>query len=220
MGFSIVLSRRQHSRLTIHGHKVTCDFSFVKMTDTLTPPEGQTNFSGIPEAQFVEDVDSFMKGEENAEDKLKALDERHQKYKMMEGNLMARKRRLKSQLPDITSSLTLINKLRAKKDANEETNSQFLLSDSVYASAKIPPTDKVYLWLGANVMLEYSLDDAEELLKKNKESAEKNIKQISFDLGFLRDQMTITEVTMARTYNWDVKKRKEKKDAAGSENKA
>merc|ERR1712062_355116 len=108
-------------------HKVTCDFSFVKMTDTLTPPEGQTNFSGIPEAQFVEDVDSFMKGEENAEDKLKALDERHQKYKMMEGNLMARKRRLKSQLPDITSSLTLINKLRAKKDANEETNSQFLL---------------------------------------------------------------------------------------------
>jgi len=190
------------------------------MTDTLTPPEGQTNFSGIPEAQFVEDVDSFMKGEENAEDKLKALDERHQKYKMMEGNLMARKRRLKSQLPDITSSLTLINKLRAKKDANEETNSQFLLSDSVFASAKIPPTDKVCLWLGANVMLEYSLDDAEELLKKNKESAEKNIKQISFDLGFLRDQMTITEVTMARTYNWDVKKRKEKKDAAGSENKA
>ena len=33
-------------------------------------------------------------------------------------------------------------------------------------------------------MLEYSLDDAEELLKKNKESAEKNIKQITFDLGF------------------------------------
>ena len=62
-------------------------------------------------------------------------------------------------------------------------------------------------------MLEYSLDDAEELLTKNKESAEKNVKQITFDLGFLRDQMTITEVTMARLYNWDVKKRKEKKEA-------
>merc|ERR1712038_1007117 len=126
---------------------------------------------------------------------------------------MSRKRRLKSQLPDITSSLTLINKLRAKKDANEETQSQFLLSDSVYASAKIPPTDKVCLWLGANVMLEYSLDDAEELLKKNKESAEKNVQHIAFDLGYLRDQMTITEVTMARLYNWDVKRRKEKKEA-------
>ena len=32
-------------------------------------------------------------------------------------------------------------------------------------------------------MLEYSLDDAEELLKKNKESAEKNVQQIAFDLG-------------------------------------
>jgi hypothetical protein len=28
---------------------------------------------------------------------------------------------------------------------------------------------------------------------------------------YLRDQMTITEVTMARLYNWDVKKRKEGK---------
>merc|ERR1711974_441509 len=154
-----------------------------------------------------------MKGEDSAEEKLKVLDERHQKYKFMEGNLMSRKRRLKSQLPDITSSLVLINKLRAKRDANEETDTQFLLSDSVYASAKIPATEKVCLWLGANVMLEYSLNDAEELLKKNKESAEKNVQQIAFDLGYLRDQMTITEVTMARLYNWDVKRRKEKKEA-------
>lgn len=64
-------------------------------------------------------------------------------------------------------------------------------------------------------MLEYSLDDAEELLSKNKDSAEKNISQIAFDLGYLRDQMTITEVTMARLYNWDVKKRQEKKKAEG-----
>ena len=67
----------------------------------------------------------------------------HQKYKFMETNLMARKRRLKGQLPDISSSLALIGKLRAKRDAEEDTNTQFLLSDSVYANATIPPTDKV-----------------------------------------------------------------------------
>merc|ERR1711976_663289 len=140
-----------------------------KMAEVLTPPEGQNSFSGIPKAEFVEDVDSYMKGEDSAETKLKELDEMHQKYKFMETNLMARKRRLKGQLPDISSSLALI--------------------------------DKVCLWLGANVMLEYSLDDAEDLLKKNKVSAEKNILQINFDLGYLRDQMTITEVTMARLYD-------------------
>ena len=105
----------------------------------------------------------------------------------------------------------------------------------MYADAVIPPTDKVCLWLGANVMLEYTLDgefsllpfsllsyhfspmifpDAQELLTKNCESAEKSLKQIAFDLDYLRDQMTITEVTMARLYNWDVKRRKEKKASA------
>ena len=68
-------------------------------------------------------------------------------------------------------------------------------------------------------MLEYSLDDAEDLLKKNKVSAEKNILQINFDLGYLRDQMTITEVTMARLYNWDVKRRKDKKAAESKSKK-
>lgn len=39
---------------------------------------------------------------------------------------------------------------------------------------------------------------------------------------YLRDQMTITEVAIARLYNWDVKRRKEKKGeaAASAETKA
>ena len=49
------------------------------------------------------------------------------------------------------------------------------------------------------------------MLKKNLDSAESSIEQIAFDLDFLRDQMTITEVTMARLYNWDVKKRQTNK---------
>ena len=38
------------------------------------------------------------------------------------------------------------------------------------------------------------VDDAEALLTKNLVSAEQNLKQIAFDLDYLRDQMTITEV--------------------------
>ena len=65
----------------------------------------------------------------------------------MEANLTRRKQRLKLQLPDITSSIAMIEKLRAKTEAKEVTDTQFLLSDSVYASAKIPHTDKVSLAL-------------------------------------------------------------------------
>jgi hypothetical protein len=64
-------------------------------------------------------------------------------------------------------------------------------------------------------MLEYTLSDADELLSKNKTSAEKNLLQIAFDLDFLRDQMTITEVTMARLYNWDVRRRQLIKEKEG-----
>ena len=41
------------------------------MTETVTPPEGQLSFSGIPAAEFIEDVDSHMAGEEGAESHLK-----------------------------------------------------------------------------------------------------------------------------------------------------
>merc|ERR550519_258764 len=153
----------------------------------------------------------LMKGEDKAEDKIKALDEMHQKYKFIENNLTMRRKRLKNQVPDIKSSLVMIKKLRERKAASEALETHFLLSDQVFAKATIPPTDKVCLWLGANVMLEYTLEDAEALLSKNLASAEQNLKEIAFDLDYLRDQMTITEVTMARLYNWDVKKRKEKK---------
>ena len=49
-------------------------------------------------------------------------------------------------------------------------------------------------------MLEYSLDDAETLLSKNLCSAEKNLLEIAFDLDFLRDQMTITEVKIGKIF--------------------
>ena len=43
-----------------------------------------------------------------------------------------------------------------------ETN--FQLSDTVYANAVIKEPQNVCLWLGANVMVEYPIDDAFELL--------------------------------------------------------
>lgn len=70
------------------------------------------------------------------------------------------------------------------------------------------------LWLGANVMLEYSLEDAEAMLNQNRSNALKYLGEIAHDLDFLRDQMTITEVTMARLYNWDVRRKRSEKEAA------
>ena len=110
---------------------------------------------------------------------LKRLEEQHQKYKIMEMNLLSRKKRLKSQIPDIQGSLKIVRQMQEQKGKPGVISSHFLLSDQVYAKAETIPSDTVCLWLGANVMLEYSLEDAEKLLSENLSNAEKNHGQVS-----------------------------------------
>ncbi|XP_040261722.1 prefoldin subunit 3 [Bufo bufo] len=164
---------------------------------------------GIPEAVFVEDVESFMKkpGNETADVVLKRLDEQYQKYKFMELNLSQKKRRLKSQIPEIKQTLEILMYMQKKKSTTNPMETRFLLADNLYCKASVPPTDKVCLWLGANVMLEYDIDEAQALLEKNLSTATRNLESTEEDLDFLRDQFTTTEVNMARVYNWDVKRR-------------
>ena len=142
--------------------------------------------------------------ENNIEKVLKSLDEQHSKYKFMEWNIIARKRRLRQQIPDLVKSLEMIQIL---KNQENDLDTQILLSEQVFVKTVVPPTKNVCLWLGANVMLEYPLDEAEELLKQNKNSATVNLKCLEHDQEFLRDQITTTEVNMARVHNFDVKKR-------------
>ncbi|XP_043283507.1 prefoldin subunit 3 [Venturia canescens] len=171
--------------------------------------EDKKSYGGIPEAAFVEDVDAFMALPENEGSVfkvLKKLDENHSKYKFMEYNLASKRRRLRTQIPDLERSLEMIDKLLMEKDTGKDLETQFLLSEQVFAKAVVPPTDKVCLWLGANVMLEYDLKEAQELLEKNIEAAKKNLSHVEHDLDFVRDQFTTTEVNMARVYNWDVKR--------------
>ncbi|XP_064628039.1 prefoldin subunit 3-like [Lineus longissimus] len=181
-------------------------------------PGDVENSIGMPSAVFVEDVEEFMKAEENQEVEatLRRFDEQHNKYKFMERNLVTKKARLKAQIPDIKTSLDIVRYLKSKKDSKEPTETRFLLSEVLYAKASVPPTEKVCLWLGANVMLEYNLEDAENLLSKNLEQAKTSFGNADTDLGFIRDQTTTLEVNMARVYNFDVKKRQAQKAVAAT----
>ena len=82
----------------------------------------------------------------------------------------------------------------------------FSLQDTLYAKATIRPAevDEVYLWLGANVMVAYPLDEAEEMLQGKLDKARDSLKAAEEDLEFLRVQITTLEVAIARVHNWDV----------------
>lgn len=67
-------------------------------------------------------------------------------------------------------------------------------------------------------MLSYKIPAAISLLQSKLEGASGNLEHIIEDLEFLREQLTIMEVNTARVYNWDVKRRRDKrlKEQAGS----
>lgn len=83
----------------------------------------------------------------------------------MESQTRDNRARILSKIPDITASLEAVEMLIAKRNAAESVQTFYQLSDNVFTKAAVPPCDRVCLWLGANIMLEYSSDEARTLLQ-------------------------------------------------------
>ena len=127
---------------------------------------------------------------------------------------------MKVKLPDIKKTLEMVAMLKQKYDGDDkEVDSNFLVSDNIWAKAKIPNnTGKVGLWLGANVMVEYNFADALQLLAKNLSNAQTKLAETEDDLDYLKEQSTTMEVNIARVYNIGVanKQAKDKDEAEKS----
>ncbi len=68
-------------------------------------------------------------------------------------------------------------------------------------------------------MLSYKIPAAIALLKSKLEIAQSTLDNTIEDLEFLREQLTIMEVNTARVYNWDVKRRRDRRVREGEEKK-
>ncbi|KAF7255706.1 hypothetical protein EG68_06901 [Paragonimus skrjabini miyazakii] len=160
---------------------------------------------GIPKAVFMEDVDAYLKANNFSTlmEAGRSFEELYQKYKMIEQALLQRKLRLLQQLPDIQKTLAVVRQLQKKSSDLDVT---FEVSNQLFARAHIPKADRVGLWLGANVMLEYDLDEAVKILIENEESAKHSLSDVDRTLEFLKEQTTTVEVNLARLHNLSVKR--------------
>jgi len=127
--------------------------------------------------------------------------------------LTGQKKNLVTKIPGIKTALTALTYLVKKQDSGEALDAKFEVADAIYASASVKPQNKVMLWLGANVMLEYSYDEADKLLNKNLQNAQTNLAALEEDLAFLKDQITISEVNIARVHNHKVQLKNERERA-------
>ncbi|KAH0543975.1 peptide chain release factor 1 [Glutinoglossum americanum] len=188
------------------------------MSDHGKGKAASTNPRGIPYAPFVDRVEDYVSSREEVEPTLKSFQEMISKYQFMEVNTQRRAAGLKDKLPDIQKTLDTVQFLKTRKAGSDPIEATFELNDTLYAKAHVPPTDEVYLWLGANVMLSYPIPEAESLLESKLSSAKQNLSNCEEDLDFLREQITTLEVATARVYNWDVtQKRKERATLAGAD---
>ena len=124
-----------------------------------------------------------------------------------------------------------IDDITDAEDSQKPLKTTFELNDTLFAEAELEDGDTVFLWLGvrfstliscynvsfydlkANVMLSYKIPAAVTLLKGKLEVAQTSLDNTVEDLEFLREQLTIMEVNTARVYNWDVKRRRELREA-------
>ena len=125
-----------------------------------------------------------------------------------------------------------IDDLDEEDPSSKPLTTTFELNDTLYAHAELEDTETVYLWLGvsgiyvkphnvfyskhsqANTMLSYTISEAITLLSTKLSSAEQALKNTIEDLEFLREQVTVMEVNTARVYNWDVKRRRLRREKA------
>lgn len=101
---------------------------------------------------------------------------------MHEQQLLHKRVRLMGKLPEIEKALAAVRMLQAKHDEEQDVRGcdgsvasccivymaqvvlDYQLADNVFAKARVKPVNTVNLWLGANVMLEYELQEALALL--------------------------------------------------------
>ncbi|KAG6133876.1 hypothetical protein E4U22_002445 [Claviceps purpurea] len=185
--------------------------SAVKAPNTSGQEDAPTNPRGIPQAPFVDKVEDYVATRQDVEPTLRKFQEMISKYQFMEMNVQKRMGGLQEKIPEIQKTLDTVRFLKSRKDETEPIETTFELNDTLYTRAKIPPTEEVYLWLGANIMLSYQVDEAETLLTSKLSTAQTSLSNCEEDLDYLREQITTMEVATARVYNWEiVQKRKEK----------
>jgi prefoldin subunit 5 len=166
----------------------------------------------IPQVKFVEDIGKFASSFEppaSSELMIGAFSDLFAKYKAYETSLLRKRNTYQEKIPEIEKSLGLVHFLKKKQQDDETLVTRYNLADMLYAKAQVDVSSGIVnLWLGANVMLEYTYDEAIELLSSKEKKAKLELDETTQDLAFVRNQIITSEVNISRIYNWDVRQKR------------
>ncbi|KAH3759872.1 Prefoldin, subunit 3 [Pelomyxa schiedti] len=182
------------------------------------------------DAKYIEDVGAYIEAAGGAEQAIRTLQSSYETLKSLEASHTHRRASLMEKIPHIEDTLKAIEFLQEQRQIIQQKKPKgtasakavsgvevtYELSSNVSAHATVVNPTVCNLWLGANVMMEYSLEEAHALLSNNREQAKALVEGIDADLAVIKDSIVTTEVNMARVYNWDVKHRPKPTPATSS----
>ena len=185
-------------------------FKNIKMATILS---GEKNARGIPYVAFIDSVEGTLATttDGTVEKLIGAMNELHQKFKILEGHKARTKASMKLKIPEIKRTLQLVRHIQEKHESKEDFGAHYSLSEMLYGRAKVTPDGTVCLWLGANVMVEYPYDEAISILELSLKNACLRRDICEEDLDMVRDQIITVEVNIARVFNHDVVRRRQAK---------
>eukprot|EP00756_Hemistasia_phaeocysticola_P054919 Hpha_TRINITY_DN30834_c0_g1::TRINITY_DN30834_c0_g1_i1::g.155747::m.155747 len=179
-------------------------------------PDDYENPRGLPRMEFYgENLDEFVPKKGGHEQLSRECQELYSRYKYFEAKFVQSKKSLSSKIPEIAKTIETLDHLHKKNEADEDIHTLYGLSDVVFAEATVRSRpERVGLWLGANVMVEYTIEEARALLQKNLATAKASLAEVSEDLAWIREQTAVCEVNHNRVHNWSVEQRRKKEAAA------
>jgi prefoldin subunit 5 len=108
-----------------------------------------------------------------------AYSDLHSKFKQIEQQLVEKKAHREMSLPEIEKSIKLVRHLKQKKEEGDSVVTRYNLADIVYAKAEVDCSQGIVnLWLGADVMLEYTYEDALELLTTKESKTKQDFEEV------------------------------------------
>ncbi len=120
----------------------------------------------------------------------------------MEAQILKHNEGIKVKIPDIEKAIEAVEYMEKKnaQQTNEESEKNklsvdFMVSNNLWAKAEVPIAETVCLWLGADIMCEYSFEEARALLNKNLTNAVTTLANNESDLDYIKDQITVCEVS-------------------------
>lgn len=127
------------------------------------------------------------------------------KFKSLEANLQEKLARLAQKRDQVEANLNVLGVLEGSQGSMPI---EYELGPGMFARASIKDCGKVQLWIGANTLAEYTVDDAKLFLERKLAETKESERELKADLSKVRDQITACEVTIARVYNHIVQQRR------------